>query len=222
MKTDQLMTVSLMSGEFQIYHNSAMGDLSELFKLGNTQRMIEGKTSINLSQFLKQERTLEFIDVVCQERALEKEEVVQKKGRGKNSRFYAQLHFLIYSAEALSPAFHYWLIDLFISEQILTIRDRGGNDFKALNALIDTKIPERVGKNNMGLYIHTAKILKGKIFSNVDLSNYTGRNNIWNSKHATPQALNKRDHYEQKMMTLLEMGVVHNWEQFKGFLRQLK
>ncbi len=53
MKTDQLMSISLMSGELHIYHNSAMGDLSELFKLGNTQRMIEGKAPINQSQFLK-------------------------------------------------------------------------------------------------------------------------------------------------------------------------
>lgn len=222
MKTDQLMTITLMNGELHIYHNSARGDLSELFKLGNTQRMIEGKTSINLSQFLKQERTLEFIDVVCQEEGLKKEDVVRKKGRGKNSRFYAQLHFLIYCAEALSPSFHYKLIDLFIKEKILTVRDVGGNDFKALNALIDTKIPERIDRNNRGLYIHTAKILKNKIFHNIDLSKYTGKNNIWNSKYATAEALNKRDHYEQKMMTLLEMGVVQNWEQFKGFLEQLE
>ncbi len=43
MKTDQLMTISIMNGEFHIYHNTAMGNLSELFKLGNTQRMIDGK-----------------------------------------------------------------------------------------------------------------------------------------------------------------------------------
>ena len=90
MKTDQLMTVSLMSGEFHIYHNSAMGDLSGLFKLGNTQRMIEGKTSINLSQFLKQERTLEFIDVVCQEMGLEKDDVVDKAYFRRNDE--ATLH----------------------------------------------------------------------------------------------------------------------------------
>jgi hypothetical protein len=222
MKTDQLMSISLMSGEFHIYHNSAMGDLSELFKLGNTQRMIEGKTSINLSQFLKQERTVEFLDVICQEMKLEKDEVVKKKGRGKNSRFYAQLHFLIYCAEALSPIFHYKLIDLFISEQILTIRDMGGNDFNALNELIDKKIPERIGKNNIGLYIHTAKILKSKIFPHIDLSTYTGKNNIWNSKHATADILSKRDEYERKMMTLLEMNVVQSWDQFKGFLEQLE
>jgi len=222
MKTDQLMTVSLMNGELHIYHNSAMGDLSELFKLGNTQRMIEGKTNLNQSQFLKQERTLEFIDVVCQEMGLKKDDVVKKKGKGKNSRFYAQLHFLVYCAEALSPIFHYRVIDLFISEKILMARDVGGDDFKALNALIDTKIPERIGKNNMGLYIYTAKILKEKIFPTIDLSEYTRKDNIWNSKHATPEVLNKRDEYERKMMTLLEMNVVQSWEQFKGFLEQLK
>jgi hypothetical protein len=222
MKTDQLMNVSLMSGEIHIYHNTAMGDLSELFKLGNTQRMFEGKTPINQSQFLKQKRTLEFIDVICKEKNIEKSEVIKTKGKGKNSRFYAQLHFLIFCAEALSPTFHYRVIDLFIREQILTIRDKGGNDFKDLNSLIDTNMPDRVGKNNMGLYIYTAKILRSKIFPNVNLSLYTGKQNIWNSKYASPEKLKKRDEYERKMMTLLEMNVIENWEHFKGFLEQLK
>ena len=109
-----------------------------------------------------------------------------------------------------------------VKEKMLTIRDEGGNDFKALNALTDEKIPDRVGKNNMGLYIYTAKVLKKKIFPKVALSDYTGRNNIWNSKHATSEALNKRDDYEKKMMTLLEMNVVQDWNHFKVFLEQLK
>jgi len=221
MKTDQLMTISLMGGEIHIYHNTAMGNLSELFRLGNTQRMIEGKTPINQSQFLKQERTLEFIRVISNETGLSKDEIVKKKGRGKNSKFYAQLHLLIFCAEALSPLFHYKVIDLFVSNKILTIRDMGGDDFKDLNALIDKKIPDRVNKSNMGLYIYTAKVLKNKIFPNVDLSEYTGKNNIWNSNYATSEALRKRDDYEKKMMTLLEMNVVESWEHFKSFLDRL-
>ncbi len=43
MKTDQLMRISLMDGEIHIYHNTAMGDLSELFKLGNFQRHGRGE-----------------------------------------------------------------------------------------------------------------------------------------------------------------------------------
>ncbi len=55
----------------------------------------------------------------------------------------------------------------------------GGYDFKDLNALIDTKIPDRVGKNNMGLYRYMAKVLRRKIFSNVNLANFiNSKNNI--------------------------------------------
>ncbi len=78
-----------MHGEIHIYHNTAMGDLSELFKLGNFQRMVEGKKAINQSQFLKQERTLAFIDVICRERNITREEVIKRVGRGRNSKFYA-------------------------------------------------------------------------------------------------------------------------------------
>jgi hypothetical protein len=223
MKTDQLMKISLMDGEIHIYHNTAMGDLSKLFKLGNFQRMVEGKKPINQSQFLKQERTLAFIDVICREKNITKDRVIKKVGRGRNSRFYAQLHFLIFCAEALSPTFHYKVIDLFISEKILKIRDMGGDDFKRLNRLIDIKIPDRIGKNNRWLYIYTAKILRSKIFPDVDLSKFTNsKNNIWNSKYATSKALRRRDEYEKKMITLLEMNAVNSWEDFKRFLEFLK
>ncbi len=95
----------------------------------------------------------------------------------------------------------------------------GGDDFKKLNSLIDTKIPDRVGKNNRWPYIYTAKVLRGKIFPDVDLSKFTNsKNNIWNSKYATPEALNRRDDYEKKMITLLEMNAVDSWESFKRFL----
>ncbi len=153
---------------------------------------------------------------------LTKNEVIIKKGRGKNSTFYAQLHLLIFCAEALSPLLHYKIIDLFISKQMLTIRDMGGDDFKNLNLLIDRKIPDRVGKNNRWLYIYTAKILRNKIFPNVNLANFTnGKSNIWNSEYATPEALKKRDEYEKKMITLLEMDVVQSWEHFKTLLDKL-
>jgi len=60
--------------------------------------------------------------------------------------FYAKLHLLIFCEEALSPLLHYKIIDLFISKQMLTIRDMEGDNFKNLNSLIDKKIPDRVGK----------------------------------------------------------------------------
>ncbi len=98
----------------------------------------------------------------------------------------------------------------------------GGDDFKNLNLLIDRKIPDRVGKNNRWLYIYTAKILRSKIFPNVNLANFTnGKSNIWNSEYATPEALKKRDEYEKKMITLLEMDVVQSWEHFKTLLDKL-
>ncbi len=115
------------------------------------------------------------------------------------------------------------MIDLFISEKILTVRDIGGDDFKRLNRLIDIKIPDRIGKNNRWLYIYTAKILRSKIFPDVDLSKFTNsKNNIWNSKYATSKALRRRDEYEKKMITLLEMNAVNSWEDFKRFLEFLK
>ncbi len=45
----------------------------------------------------------------------------------------------------------------------------------------------------MVIYLY-GKILRSKIFPDVDLSKFTNsKNNIWNSKYATSKALRRRD-----------------------------
>jgi hypothetical protein len=51
---------------------------------------------------------------------------------------------------------------------------------------------------------------------------FSWKNNIWNSKHASPEILKKREDYDKKMITLLERNVIESWKHFKGFLEQLK
>jgi len=60
------------------------------------------------------------------------------------------------------------------------------------------------------------------LFQSVNLANFTNGKIIFgNSQYATPNALKKRDEYEMKMITLLEMGVVESWEHFKSFWDRL-
>ena len=45
---------------------------------------------------------------------------------------------------------------------------------------------------------------------------------MWNSDYATYDKLQLRDKYEEKLITLLEMGVVKNYEHLKEFIEKLR
>ncbi len=123
MKTNQLMNVALLNGTLDIYHKTAVGSLTDLFSLGNVQRVLDGKKVINQTLFLQSKATQGFIRIIAKELNINPDEIVFSKGRGKASKTYAQLHFLIYAAEKLSPTFHFHVIDIFLNKHLLQLRD---------------------------------------------------------------------------------------------------
>jgi hypothetical protein len=62
----------------------------------------------------------------------------------------------------LSPKLELEVIDVFLGSKILHFRDIGGDNFKELNNYIDT-LPDRVDKNNKGVYIQIALLLRNKL-----------------------------------------------------------
>jgi len=150
-----------------------------------------------------------------------KDKVVKVTGRGRNARTYAQLHFLIYCAEQISPEFHFDVIDVFIDNHILQNRDDGGEHFKELNRVIDLYLPERENKSsNVSVYIQCAKLLKSKIFTIQEIAKCDDCN-IWNSKFATSSRLKIRDEYENKLISFLEMGLIRDYEHLKELIGKL-
>jgi len=221
MKTDMLMEVALPQGSLSIYHKSHSGNLTELFRLGNKQRALEGRLPITARQILKLEKTQEFLEVVSKRLKIPKDKVVKVTGRGRNARTYAQLHFLIYCAEQISPEFHFDVIDVFIDNHILQNRDDGGEHFKELNRVIDLYLPERENKSsNVSVYIQCAKLLKSKIFTIQEIAKCDDCN-IWNSKFATSSRLKIRDEYENKLISFLEMGLIRDYEHLKELIGKL-
>ena len=204
MKTDQRMSVALCNDVIRVWHKSQMGSLTDLFRVGNAVRMAEGKTAANITHFVRSERTQEFLSVMSKELAIPVDEIIKTVGRGKAARTEAGLHFLIYAAEYLSPTFHFYVIDTFINSKILAYRDDSGDQFKALNISIDNHLPDREGKDNKGVYIQVAKLIKNKIEPEDD---------NWNS--ATAEQLRERTRIEQKLVDYLEMGFIKDWEHLK-------
>ena len=210
MKTNQLMTVCFPQGELHINHKSMMGSLTDLFNVGNKMRALESKSAANMTHFVKANATQEFIRVICEEQGCLPDEVIKQTGRGKSSRTEANLHLLIFAAEYLSTRFHYQVIDTFIAGRLLQLRDDGGNEFKLLNTAIDRYLPDREGKDNKGCYINIAKIIRKRC----DLVKPED-DPTWNQAAADKHAQSKRYDLQHKLVSLLELGVVRDWEHLK-------
>jgi hypothetical protein len=207
MKTNQLMQVALNGGEVEVFHKTAMGDLTQLWNTGNVSRLNEGKSFAKLAQFLKKESTLEFIE----EGEKRGKTCVHVSGKGRAARTWASVEFMVYAAEYLSVSFHWDVIECFIEGKILEYRDSGGDKFKALNVTIDRCLPGREDKDsNKGIYMHVAKLIREKCGLG---------DRSWNA--ATADELRMRDDYENRIADWLDMGLVRDWDHLKELIEKL-
>ncbi len=197
MKTNQLMKVAFSSGEVEVFHKTAMGNLTQLWSCGNSIRISDGKSAANLTRFLSSEATRSFMEVAEKKSGQKCFEVT---GAGNKKRTWASIHLMIYAAEHLSPEFHYEVIDTFVKGKILDLRDEGGDEFKAMAFAINTKLPERGGKDNKGVMIQVSKAIKSKV--NPELCS-------WNNADADD--LRYRLKIEEKIISLLELDLVKNY-----------
>ena len=223
MKTHQLMSIAFKKGNINFLHKTALGDLTALFKIGLKYRIEKGFLSVNISTFLNSAKTKKFIEIIARNQDISIKEVVQNNGKkGKASRTYANLHFIIYTAEYLDPDFHYEVIDTFIHSRILEKRDDGGDDFKELNNYLN-ELPDRIGQNNMSIFIQIALKLRSKIFTDNQISEAKEKGiNIWNSEYATYLHLYKRDDYERKLISFIQMGFIDSYVGVKKAIDKLK
>ena len=231
MKTDQLVSVAFPNGTLDIYHKSQMGNLKDVFKLGNKYRVLGDKEPIRLNQFINRKDVKEFVESAREIQGGDESDIWYKKGKGKNVQYFGNLHFIIYCAEMLSPKFHWYIIDTFISNHILKSRDDGGNDFKELNDHLN-KMGDRVdGKNNRGLFIQVALKLRLKIFGEEIMKSFNQDKengklaenfNIWNSKYANIVHQDKRVKYESLLINYIEMGFVNSKEEVYRAIEKLK
>ena len=207
MKTNQLMSVAFSEGVVNVFHNTAMGDLTQLWKVGTIMRVNNGMAVPQLNNFLQSQSTKDFIDV-CERKT--GKPCIEVTGRGKNGRTWASIHMMIYAAEYLSTEFHFEVIDAFINNKILEWRDVSGDEFKALNIAIDNYLPNREEKSNKGIYINVARMLLKKV--NPDLSS-------WND--ASADELRDRATIENKLVTTLQLGLIKDWEHMKEIIEKI-
>lgn len=206
MKTNQVMSVAFEHGFVSIEHKTAMGNLADVFAIGNKHRILAGKSPANITHFTNSEATKEFVRSVARRLSVEPSSLMYTIGRGKTARVVANLFILIYAAEYLSSDFHVEVIDTFINSKILTWRDESGDAFKGLNEQLKDCAEKVLGKPaHQGHFITLAKIINARVGNAVSVD--------WNM--ATAEQLSERTRLEGVLTAFIRMGVVKDWEHLK-------
>lgn len=133
MKTEVIVSRPFMGHEIKQKSKSGMFDATGLVKIANIKRRELGKSSFNLSQFLKTKSTKEFIEELQKEN-----DRVIVKGRGSKSVTWVHPLLFIDIALNINPSFkievYKWLYD-----ELLKHRNNSGESYKKMSGAIFDK-----------------------------------------------------------------------------------
>lgn len=226
LKTNMAMEVKI-SDDFsiEITHKDGLTDLSRVFEYGNTLRAARGRSEVRMQDWLRTENVCEFIvahekltysNLKCALSHLSKSKKYQvvgplnclKVGTSRVNKTRADLLLTLKAAATLDPELEVLIYTIFITKGILDLRDKGGDNFKRLNAAIDAYMPGREGKaSNKGIYINAAK----KIRAGLGFESLAD----WNVQEADADCHEQRATVEDRLVVLLENGMVegtkHLW-----------
>ena len=230
-----------IGGDFtvKIGHLTRMGSLNDVLAIGNSYRIKNDLRPIELHEWLQRRDTWEFINEVEQRLDNIKDGVIkeipslpfddkgrviysklikqftviksQRGGKVDNRGVWANLYIMLDLAIYMSPKLKFEMIEIFINNKLLEWRDISGDEFKSLNKTIDSNLPGREDKtSNTGIYINIAKTLNLRIL---------GEKGTWND--ASSEQLNLRANLEGKLINVLELGLVKDWEHMKEIIGKL-
>lgn len=186
--------------------------LNDLFTAGNALRLSEGKAALQMASFLRAKGTEEYLEAAAQEWNIPKEALITREGRGNLTRTYVHASIALLAAESMSPRFHAHMHRVFIEGKLLEFRERGGTEFKNLNASIDQYLPGREGRDNKGVFIQVAKALRIRVLGTDDVAG-------WNTASVTQT--HERYEVENKLCDLLRLGLVRDYDHLKELITKL-
>jgi hypothetical protein len=240
MKTNQMMEVKIgRNYTVQIGHLTQIGKLNDVLAIGNEYREKRSLRKIDLKDWLRLESTWEYIIVRSKTKenpnffnsavtpqldfSIEKDihnkvdfvtmmkkykNVIFSK-RGKYGGTWADLRIMLDLANYLDPVLKDEMYEVFINQNILLYRDVGGDNFKEFNKVVDT-LPDRIGKNNTGIYSHLSLLLREKL-SIFDTRGY-------NQKEHDSLIQQKRGEYLKTLTSMVEVGFVKDYDNLKEVL----
>jgi hypothetical protein len=221
MKTNQLMKVLIGSGSFEIEHKTQLGNLRQVWELGNAYRTQRGKDAKDFKTYLQSKGLREY--VIELEKKLDLNvslswgESKTKSGgkaasithsdlfkvtKGKYSTTWAHLYILIDAAMHLDPRFKLDVIDTFVHGKLLQHRDESGDAYKAMNIALDIAFPINNEKQCVARYVALADAI----------GQYLGiKRGEWNQ--ASYEQLEARTKIEFNLTVILRNGFASSFDQ---------
>jgi len=199
-----------------VIHAQTQGNLvclNDLFNAGNAMRLSLGKASLQMNAFLNSKGLAEYVDAASSEWNIPSVSFIKREGRGKTTKTYVHISIALLAAESMSPRFHAHVHRVFIEGKLLEFRERGGTEFKNLNAAIDQYLPNREGKDNKGVFIQVAKQIRTRIMDE------NAKTEDWNQASVAQTHL--RYEWENKMCDMLRLGVIRDFEHLKNVISNL-
>lgn len=199
------MTVSFARGDIKIWHSSQMGNLQDVFHLGNNYRFAEGKSELPLTAWIQRQDITEYVEFLTAKLG---RPAIERK-RGKSGGTFAHLNILLDAAVSLSPEFKDEVYTTFIAMKLLTYRNDSGDAFVDMNSQLALCADLILGKPaHQGHYIQIAKAIRNRILPEA----HEG----WNFANA--KQLQERYSLEEKISMLLRVGVVKDWDHLKELI----
>ena len=153
MKTQVIMQRKLLGGEIRQKSKSEFLSATDLVKVGNTFRRTMGLNDFNLSQYLKQKGTTEFIEELFRVKNVNP----IQKGRGRNNGTWVHPLLFIDIALAINPKLkvnvYEWLFD-----QLIKHRVDSGDSYKRMSGALFAIFKEK--RKFMPFVMKTAKHIK--------------------------------------------------------------
>lgn len=136
-------------------------------------------------------------------------ENAMKATRGRHGRTFVCLHLAVYIAEQYSPYFHFLVIDRFITQRQVELRNIGAVSFVELNAAVSRMIERTEGRiGHSGHFIQVAKAVK----ESIDIREVTGFD-TWDSQDAKTNQL--RSDIQKALVQALDMEFINSWDELK-------
>ena len=227
LKTNMIMDVTIGGHPVRVEHKTGLVDVNDLLKVGNLLRAAKQLLPMTMTRIRRNKELMAFSEAV--QRQIKQghyayfdvpDELVFATGKGAGATTKAFLPVAIKIAALMDSDFEAEVYRVFIEEKILHYRDESGEEFKALNLVIDSFLPGRDGKDNRGVYITVATQIREKIFPGVMWDTAT-QGNIWNSEYATAEALRRRAKVEGELVSALRLGLIRDFGHLKEVLGKL-
>ena len=228
LKTNMMMDVKIDGHPVRVEHKTGLVDVNDLLKVGNMLRASKMLPPMTVSRIRRSKDLMAFSEAV--QRQIDNghyqyfdvpNELIFATGKGgPGTTTKAFLPVAIKIAALMDSDFEAEVYRVFIEEKILHYRDESGEEFKALNLIIDSYLPGREDKDNRGVYIAVAKQIRAKVFPDVEWDS-SSQGNIWNSELATAEALRRRAKIEGELISTLRLDLIQSFDHLKEVITKL-